>query len=76
MPILEWVLLALLLLALASFPVALFLHLRTAYREGGWAQVKTAFMVAVAAILIFAAERIRENKGIDFFRRAIDHWFR
>ena len=47
------ILLGLLLVAFAAFPVAVFLYLRTAYRKGGWADVKAAAIVALVAMLIF-----------------------
>jgi threonine/homoserine/homoserine lactone efflux protein len=49
------ILLGLLLAALAAFPVAVFLYLRTAYREGRWAGVKTALAAAGMALLVWVA---------------------
>jgi hypothetical protein len=69
------ILLGLLLLAMAAFPVAVFLYLRTAYRESGWPQVKTAVIVAVVAMLVPVALRIWFDWEFSHFVRAIEHPF-
>ena len=67
------VLLVLLLLALAAFPLAVFLYLRTAYREGGWRKVRTATFLFVIALLIWGAERFWVDWESDHFRRILEH---
>jgi hypothetical protein len=67
------ILLGLLLLAIAAFPVATLLYLRTAYRQGGWPQVKTAAIVAVVAVLIPAVLRIWFDWEFNHFLQAIEH---
>lgn len=69
------ILLGLLLIAIAAFPVAVFLYLRSAYRNGGWPQVKTAAIVAVVAMLIPVALRIWFDWEFSHFLRAIEHPF-
>jgi hypothetical protein len=71
----DQILLGLLLLAVAAFPVAVSLYLRTAYRKGGWPQVKTAAIVAVIAMLIPVALRIWLDWEVSHFLRALDHPF-
>lgn len=73
MGMLEKILLGLLLVALAAFPVAVFLYLRTAYRKGGWSDVKAATFVAVVALLIPIGLRIWYDWEIDHFQRVIKH---
>ena len=67
----DQILLTLLLLAFAAFPVAVFLYLRTAYREGGWTEVKWAAIVAIVSMLLFAALRIWPEWEIDHILRAL-----
>jgi hypothetical protein len=67
------ILLALLLIAIAAFPVAVFVYLRSAYRESGWPQVKTAAIVAVVAMLIPVALRIWFDWEFNHFLRVIEH---
>lgn len=69
------ILLGLLLVAIAVFPVAVFLYLRTAYRKGGWPDVKTAAIVAVVAMLIPVGFRIWFDWEFSHFQRAIQHPF-
>jgi peptidoglycan biosynthesis protein MviN/MurJ (putative lipid II flippase) len=71
----DQILLGVLLLAIAAFPVAALLYLRTAYREGGWPQVKTAAIVAVVAMLIPVALRIWFDWEFNHLLRTIEHPF-
>jgi hypothetical protein len=68
-------LLGLLLLALAAFPVAVFLYLRTAYQEGGWAGVKSAAVVAGVTMAILVGIRLWPEWEIRHILRAIRHPF-
>ena len=65
----EKILLGLLLGALAAFPIALFLYLRTAYRQEGWAGVKTALAVLGLVALIYAAVVLWGKHMEDLVRR-------
>ena len=69
------ILAGLLLLAMAVFPVAVFLYLRTAYRKGRWPEVKTAAIVAVVAMLIPLGLRIWVDWEVSHFLRVIEHPF-
>jgi hypothetical protein len=69
----DQILLGLLLLAGAAFPVAGFLYLRTAHREGGWRNVKRAAIVAAVAMLIPLGLRIWFDWEVSHFLRAIEH---
>ena len=69
------ILLGLLVLAIAAFPVAVFLYLRTAYRKGGWPEVKTAAIVSVIAMLIPLGLRLWFDWEFNHFLRAIQHPF-
>jgi len=69
------ILLGLLLVAFAAFPVAVFLYLRTAYRKGGWADVKAAAIVALVAMLIFGGLNIWIHWEVSHFQRVVEHPF-
>jgi len=60
---------------MAAFPVAVFLYLRTAYRQGGWREVKVAAILAVVAMLIPVALKIWCDWEISHFQRVIEHPF-
>lgn len=67
------ILLWLLLAAMAAFPVAVWLYLRTAYRKGGWREVKAAGVVAGFALLIAGAFKIWVDWEASHFQRVIEH---
>jgi hypothetical protein len=71
----EKILLGLLLLAFAAFPVAVFLYLRTAYQKGGWTEVKVAAGVAAVALLIWVASSLWPEFELRHIWRAIQHPF-
>ena len=71
----DQILLGLLLVAMVAFPVAVFLYLRTAHREGGWRSVKTAAIVAVVALLIPLGLRIWVDWEVGHFLRVLEHPF-
>jgi hypothetical protein len=48
----DWFGVALLLSLVLAFLVAFFIYLRTAYRRGGYREVKSAFIVAIVAIVL------------------------
>lgn len=75
MGMLEKVLLALLLGALAAFPVGLILYMRTAYREGGRAAVKTALGVFGLALVLWLGPPLWAEHMIDLVRRLLTHPF-
>lgn len=67
------VLLALLLIAVVAFPVAIFLYLRTEYKDGGWPKVKLAAIVAVVSMLIPGALKIWVDWEFHNVERIIKH---
>ncbi len=69
----DQILLGFLLVAIAAFPVAIFLYLRTAYRKGGWPEMKTAAILAVVALLIPVGLKLWYDWEISHFQRAIEH---
>jgi RsiW-degrading membrane proteinase PrsW (M82 family) len=69
--LLLWVL----LLAMAAFPVAVCFYLRTAYRKGGWREVKTAAILAGFAMLIPVGLKIWYDWEIRHVQRVIEHPF-
>jgi len=76
MEMVDKVLLGLVLGALAVFPLAVFFYLRTAYRQGGWTEVKTALAVAGMSLLVWAVFELWLKHMEDLIGRIIDHPFR
>ena len=75
----DQVLFWLLWFAVAAFPVAAVLYLRTAYRKGGRREVKAAAVAAafalMCAILIPLGLRAWGEWEVDHFQRVIEHPF-
>lgn len=69
------ILLALLLLAMAALPVAVFLYLRTAYRDGGWRQVRVAAVLAAVALLVWGGSRLWAEWEVTNLLRVLEHPF-
>jgi hypothetical protein len=73
---LDWMALGLLLFIAVGITSAFFLYLRTSFRKGGWKRVRTDFIIAILALLAWAAMRIYENQGIQEFKHAAERGFR
>jgi membrane protease YdiL (CAAX protease family) len=69
------ILLALLLLALAALPVAILLYLRTAYRDGGWRQVRVAAVLAAVTFFGWVAAKYWFDWEFNNFWRVLEHPF-
>jgi hypothetical protein len=75
MDVTEKILLGLLLLAFAAFPIAVFLYLRTAYRKDGWTDVKGAAMIAGVSLLIWVGVSLWPEFEIRHILHAIQRPF-
>ena len=69
------VLLILLLLAAVAFPVAVFLYLRSAFKEGGWQRVKASAIVALVSLLIPLALKLWVDWEFGNLERIVRHPF-
>ena len=69
---LDWLALGLMLSLLAAFVGAFFLYLRSAYRKGGWRDVKTSFVIAVVALVAFYVIRVAENSDLRLLKDAVN----
>ena len=72
----DWLAIGLLFLILGGLLFALFLYLRTAYKQGGWKRVKRDFLIAVIALAAWVVERIIVNHQIDSLKKAVESWFK
>jgi len=72
MSIWEWLGFGLLLGLVVAVLVAFFLYLRTAYRRGGWRDVKTSFIIAIVALVLFYVVRVAENADLQTMKDAVN----
>jgi high-affinity Fe2+/Pb2+ permease len=72
----EWIGIGLLLGLVVSALVAFFLYLRTGYRRGGWRDVKTSFIIAIAALVLLYVVRLAENADLQTMKDAVNRMTR
>ena len=68
---LDWLAMAFLLSLGVALVVAFFLYLRTAYRDGGWKQVRVSFLIAIAALVALYVVRLAENSDLEILKDAV-----
>jgi hypothetical protein len=68
----DWLGMGLLLSLAAALVIAFFLYLRTAYREGGWKNVKTSALIAVGTLIVFYVVRVAENSDLEILKEAVN----
>jgi hypothetical protein len=73
---LDWLALGLMLSLLAALVGAFFLYLRSAYRKGGWRDVRTSFGIAIIALLAFYVIRVAENSDLRLLKNAVNRMTR
>jgi high-affinity Fe2+/Pb2+ permease len=73
---LDWLAIGLLLGLVGAGLVAFFLYLRTAYRRGGWGDVKTSFIIAIVALVLFFVVRLAENADLQSMKDAVNRMTR
>ncbi len=71
-----WLAVGLLLFIFGGILLAFFLYLRTAYKQGGWKNVRRDFLIAVIVLAAWALERVIENHQIQSLKKAVEHWFK
>ncbi len=69
---LDWMAVGLMLSLLLAFVTAFFLYLRTAYRKGGWKEVKVSFIIAVVALVAFYVTRLAQNSELQLPKDGVD----
>jgi ABC-type uncharacterized transport system permease subunit len=72
----DWLAIGLVFLILGGLLFALFLYLRTTYKQGGWKRVKRDLLIAVIALAAWVVERIIVNHQIDSLKKAVESWFK
>jgi high-affinity Fe2+/Pb2+ permease len=76
MSIWEWLGFGLLLGLVVAVLIAFFHYLRTAYRRGGWRDVKTSFIIAIVALVLFYVVRVSENADLQTMKDAVNRMTR
>lgn len=65
---LDWIAVGLMLVLLTAFVVAFFLYSGTAYRKGGWKEVKASFVIAIISLIAFYIVRVAENSELQLLK--------
>jgi len=61
---------------LGGLLLAFFLYFRTAFRAGGWKNIKRSAWIAFGALALFVIERIIQNQEIDSIKKFVGRIFR
>jgi heme/copper-type cytochrome/quinol oxidase subunit 4 len=72
----DWLAIGLVSLILGGILLAFFLYLGTAYKHGGWKNVRRAFVIAVIVLAAWALVRVIENQQIESLKKAVERWFK
>lgn len=73
---LDWFGLGPMLSLVAAFVGAFFLYLRTAYRKGGWPEVRVSFVIAIIALVAFYVVRVAQNSELQLLKDAVSRMTR
>jgi len=68
----DWFAMAFLLSLAVALLIAFFLYLRTAYRNGGWREVKISFFIAIGAIFGLNNTPTTENSDLEILKEALN----
>jgi uncharacterized membrane protein len=72
----DWLAIGLVSLILGGLLLALFLYLRTAYKQGGWKNVRRDFFIAVFVLAAWVVVRVIQNHQIESLKKAVERWFK
>jgi hypothetical protein len=76
MTTLDWFGVALLVALPLAFLCALFFYLRTAYRKGGWREVKSDLIIAVVTLTLFVLIRLAQNAELQGLKDTVNRMTR
>ena len=69
----DWAALLLIVFIGGGIVLAFFLYLRTAYRKGGWRQVRTSLLLAIIALVALYIIRVAQNSELQVFKDIAKH---
>lgn len=72
----DWLAIGLVSLILGGLLLAFFLYLRTAYKKGGWKNVRRDFFIAVIVLAAWVVVRVIQNQQIASLKKAVEGWFK
>ena len=69
----DWAAIGLVVLLLGGFLLAFLLYFRTAFKQGGWKNVRRSAWVALVVLTYFVIERVLQNHRIASLKSFIQH---
>ncbi len=72
----DWLAIGLVSFILGGLLLAFFLYLRTAYKQGGWKNVRRDFLIAVIVLAAWVVVRVIQNQQIESLKKAVERWFK
>ena len=71
----DWIAIGFVVFLLGGLLLAFFLYFRTAFKEGGWKNVRLYAWIALGALAIFFIERIIQNQEIASLKKFVNSLF-
>ena len=72
----DWLAVGLVAFLLGGLLLAFFLYFRTAFKAGGWKNVKRSAWIAFGALTVFVIERIIQNQELGSLKRIVGRIFK
>lgn len=72
----DWLAIGLAAFIVGGLLLAFFCYFRTAFKRGGWKNVKRWAWIALGAFTLFAIEQILQNRAIDSFKKSLSDLFK
>src|SRR5215469_10369739 len=73
--LIDWIAIGLFVFILGGLLLAFFLYFHTAFKAGGWKNVKRSAWIALSALALFTIERIIQNREIDSLKQFVGRIF-
>jgi hypothetical protein len=72
----DWIAIGFVAFLLGGLVLTFFLYFRTAFKGGGWKNVKRSAWTTLGALAVFFIERIIQNHEIDSLRKFFDNLYK
>ncbi len=72
----DWAAICLAFVIVGGILLAFFLYFRTAFKVGGWKNVRNSAWIALVAFVLFVIERLHQNREINELKQFVNGFFK
>jgi hypothetical protein len=72
----DWAAICLVFVIVGGIFLAFFLYFRTAFKAGGWKNVKNSAWIALVAFVLFVIDRLLQNREINDLKQFVNGLFK